>query len=45
VQAENLDFLKELLDLAINSHADFRKYKYFPLDPEYIIPKMKHHKK
>jgi hypothetical protein len=43
VKAENFEFLKELLDRAISSHAEFRKYKYFPLDPEYIMPKMKDH--
>jgi hypothetical protein len=43
MQAENKDLLKELLIRAIDNHVEFRKYKYFPLDPEYIMPKMKAH--
>ena len=35
-KAENLDLLKELIEKAIDEHADFRKYKYFPLDPKYV---------
>ena len=35
-QAENLDMLKNLVNHALDEHAEFRRYKYFPLDPEYI---------
>ena len=27
---------QELIDFAITEHAEFRKYKYFPLDPEFV---------
>ena len=29
---------------AIDEHADFRKYKYFPLDPEYVTKKLENEK-
>ena len=40
-KAENLDLLKELIRKAINDHADFRQYKYFPLDPDYVTEGLK----
>ena len=35
-KAENLSLLKTLVTKAIDEHADYRKYKYFPLDPKYV---------
>jgi len=40
-KAENLKFLRELLNHALDEHAEFRRYKYFPLDPEYICSNIK----
>ena len=39
-KAENLQLLKSLVNKAIDEHAEFRKYKYFPLDPEYVTKKL-----
>ena len=39
-KAENLELLKTLVTKAIDEHAEFRKYKYFPLDPEYVTKKL-----
>ena len=36
LQAENQKLLKELVDTAIDQHVEFRKFKYFPLDPNYV---------
>ena len=35
-KAENLSLLKTLVTKTIEEHADYRKYKYFPLDPKYV---------
>ena len=35
-QAENSTFLKELVDLSLDLHTEFRRFKYFPLDPQYV---------
>ena len=43
VQAENLELLQALVNKAIDEHAEFRKYKYFPLDPEYVTPNLEKH--
>ena len=43
-KAENLDLLKELVTKCIQEHADFRKYKHFPLDPKYITKNIKNEK-
>lgn len=40
-KAENEDILKDLVKIAIDQHVDFRKYKYFPLDPVYVTPALK----
>merc|ERR1719483_669919 len=42
-KAENLDLLKSLVTKALDEHAEFRKYKYFPLDPEYVTPNLEKH--
>ena len=39
-KAENLQLLKSLVSNAIDEHAEFRKYKYFPLDPVYVTKKL-----
>ena len=39
-KAENLQLLKSLVNNAIDEHAEFRKYKYFPLDPVYVTKKL-----
>ena len=33
--------LIELVTSAVEYHVEFRKYKYFPLDPEYVTPYIK----
>ena len=43
-QAENFNLLKDLIDTALEEHVDFRKFKYFPLDPEYVTNKITEHK-
>ena len=43
-QAENFNLLKDLIDTALEEHVDFRKFKYFPLDPEYVTNKLKKEK-
>ena len=43
-KAENLDLLRELVMKSIEEHADFRKYKHFPLDPKYITKNIKNEK-
>ena len=35
-QAENEKILRDLLKIAVDQHVEFRKIKYFPLDPNYI---------
>ena len=40
-KAENLDLLNDLVTRSLNHHADFRKYKHFPLDPKYITKDIK----
>jgi len=35
-KAENEELLKELVATAIDQHVEFRKFKYFPLDPNYV---------
>jgi len=35
-KAENVDLLQDLVSFAITEHAEFRKYKYYPLDPEFV---------
>eukprot|EP00092_Neocalanus_flemingeri_P013687 GFUD01014760.1.p1 GENE.GFUD01014760.1~~GFUD01014760.1.p1 ORF type:complete len:1163 (-),score=280.67 GFUD01014760.1:114-3602(-) len=35
-KAENNELLKELVTTAIDQHVEFRKFKYFPLDPNYV---------
>ena len=44
LQAENFDLLKDLINTALEEHVDFRKFKYFPLDPEYVTNKITGHK-
>ena len=39
-KAENLQLLKSLVNNALDEHAEFRKYKYFPLDPVYVTRKL-----
>ena len=39
-KAENLQLLKTLVNKALDEHAEYRKYKYFPLDPEYVTKKL-----
>jgi len=39
-KAENEKVLKDLVDIAIDSHVDFRKFKYFPLDPNYVTKEL-----
>ena len=36
MQAENEELLKELVATAIDQHVEFRRLKYFPLDPNYV---------
>ena len=36
LQAENEALLRELVLTAIDQHVEFRKFKYFPLDPNYV---------
>ena len=43
-QAENFNLLKDLIDTALDEHVDFRQFKYFPLDPEYVTNKITAHK-
>ena len=43
VQAENNKLLKSLIDTALEEHFDFRRFKYFPLDPEYVTEKITAH--
>ena len=38
-----MDLLHELVRRALEDHADFRKYKYFPLDPEYVTENIERH--
>jgi len=42
-KSENLELLQALVNKAIEEHADFRKYKYFPLDPEYVTENIERH--
>ena len=44
LQAENFELLKDLINTALEEHVDFRKFKYFPLDPEYVTNKITGHK-
>ena len=39
-KAENHDLLKELVNLALDQHTEFRRFKYFPLDPQYVTEKI-----
>jgi len=39
-KAENLQLLKTLVNKALDEHAEYRRYKYFPLDPEYVTKKL-----
>ena len=43
-KAENLELLRELVMRSLDEHADFRKYKHFPLDPKYITKNIKNEK-
>ena len=43
LQCENVDLLRSLVLEVIQDHTDFRRYKYFPLDPEYVTPSIKQH--
>ena len=43
LQAENLDLLQALITKALDEHAEFRKYKYFPLDPVYVTQSLEKH--
>jgi len=40
-KGENSHLLTELVNSAVEHHVEFRKYKYFPLDPEYVTPYIK----
>jgi len=42
-KSENLELLQALVNKAIEEHAEFRKYKYFPLDPEYVTGNIERH--
>ena len=39
-KAENHELLKELVNLALDQHTEFRRFKYFPLDPQYVTEKI-----
>ena len=43
-KAENLELLMSLVTRSLKHHADFRKYKHFPLDPKYITKDIKKEK-
>jgi len=42
-KAENYQLLKTLIDFALEEHVDFRKFKYFPLDPAYVTDRITEH--
>jgi len=43
-KAENSDLLGELVKSAVDHHVEFRRFKYFPLDPNYVTPYIKEQK-
>ena len=43
-KAENGDLLGELVKSAVDHHVEFRRFKYFPLDPNYVTPYIKEQK-
>jgi len=43
-KAENCSLLGELVKSAVDHHVEFRRFKYFPLDPPYVTPYIKEHK-
>eukprot|EP00092_Neocalanus_flemingeri_P000078 GFUD01000080.1.p1 GENE.GFUD01000080.1~~GFUD01000080.1.p1 ORF type:complete len:1171 (-),score=266.56 GFUD01000080.1:163-3675(-) len=43
-KAENSDLLGELVKSAVDLHVEFRKFKYFPLDPNYVTSDIKEQK-
>jgi len=43
-KAENGELLGELVKSAVDNHVEFRKFKYFPLDPNYVTPYIKEQK-
>ena len=32
--------MKELVNIALDQHTEFRRFKYFPLDPQYVTEKI-----
>ena len=44
LKAENGELLGELVKSAVDNHVEFRKFKYFPLDPNYVTPYIKEQK-
>ena len=33
--------MRELMKTAVDQQVEFRRYKYFPMDPEYVTPYIK----